>query len=81
MFRSIQISLLFAIIALLASGLLLVDLVQAQSTSGQVNFPYQALVLRDGADVHSGPGTVLYGTEKLKQGTAIEVYRHDPGGW
>jgi len=42
---------------------------------------YQALVLRDGASIHSGPGTVHYPTERGEQGDIVEVYRHDPGGW
>ena len=81
MFQSTQNSLFLSAFLALATGLSIAGQTCAQSTSAQVEFPYQALVLRDGADVHSGPGQVLYGTEKLKQGTAIEVYRHDPGGW
>ncbi len=81
MFRSTQNLPKFTPFILLAIGLSLTDQVRAQSTFGQVDFPYQALVLRDGAEVHSGPGKLLYGTEKLNQGAAVEVYRHDPGGW
>lgn len=44
-------------------------------------FPYQALVLREGASIHSGPGKSHYATENLAQGDAVLVYRHDPGGW
>jgi len=72
------------IAALLTAGLFgLSNLAQtvAQSTDQGLNFPYQALVLSDGASVHSGPGQVHYGTQNLKQGDAVEVYRHDPGGW
>src|SRR5208283_94918 len=29
----------------------------------------------------SGPGDNYYPTDKLKSGTEVEVYRHDPGGW
>ena len=55
--------------------------IAAQTTSQGISFPYQALVLHDRASVHSGPGQVHYETEDLKQGDAVEVYRHDPGGW
>ena len=44
-------------------------------------FPYQALVLGENASVHSGPGSVHYSTDNLKQNAVVEVYRHDPGGW
>ena len=46
-----------------------------------VSFPYQAIVLKDSATVHSGPGSVHYATDKLDQGATVEVHRHDPGGW
>ena len=55
--------------------------IAAQTSNQGLEFPYQALVLNDGAVVHSGPGQVHYETEDLKQGDAVEVYRHDPGGW
>ena len=47
----------------------------------QPEFPYQALVVTDGAQVFSGPGTMHYGTEELRQGEMVQVHRHDPGGW
>lgn len=50
-------------------------------SQSDLNFPYQALVLREGAKVHSGPAGVHYSTEELNQGAAVEVYRHDPNGW
>jgi hypothetical protein len=56
------------------------------SFGGQVfadepSFPYQAFVLRDGTLVRSGPGEAHYATDELKQGTPVEVWRHDPDGW
>jgi hypothetical protein len=45
------------------------------------SFPYQALVLSDGATVHSGPADVHYATDRLKQGALVNVFRHDPDGW
>ncbi len=43
--------------------------------------PYEATVLVDGVNVYSGPGKLHYPTDQLARGTAVEVYRHDPGGW
>lgn len=59
-------------------SIVFVGMLNAQS---DFEFPYQALVLRDGAKVHSGPGRVHYGTAALEQGEVVEVYEHDPGGW
>ena len=44
-------------------------------------FPYTAYANTDDVYVRSGPGKNYYPTEKLKRGDAVEVYRHDPGGW
>ena len=44
-------------------------------------FPYTAYVTADDVFVRSGPGENYYATDKLKAGTPVEVYRHDPGGW
>lgn len=62
--------------------LLSTSFVHAQSFIGDdLQFPYEAFVLRDDAPVRSGPGIVHYATDKLAQGATVEVYRHDPGGW
>ncbi len=42
---------------------------------------YAAIVAVDGAEVHSGPGSVHYATHRLDQNEIVEVYREDPGGW
>ena len=47
----------------------------------KLEMPYQSLVKSDGARIYSGPATVHYATDELKQGAVIDVYRHDPGGW
>jgi len=44
-------------------------------------FPYKAYIVADDVYVRSGPGTNYYPTAKLQSGEAVEVYRHDPGGW
>lgn len=44
-------------------------------------FPYKAYISAEEVYVRSGPGDDYYPTDKLKVGTQVEVYRHDPGGW
>lgn len=44
-------------------------------------FPYRALVTSDEVSVRSGPGESYYAVQKLTKGEAVEVWRHDPGGW
>ncbi len=48
---------------------------------GERAFPYKAYIAADDTYVRSGPGENHYPTSKLKAGTQVEVYRHDPGGW
>ena len=52
----------------------------APPVAGQT-FPYRAYATTDNVYVRSGPGDNYYPTDKLKTGDAVEVYRHDPGGW
>jgi hypothetical protein len=59
----------------------LTELTAAQPVSDDLTFPYQAIVLKDDAQVRSGPGIVHYATGKLAQNSTVEVHRHDPGGW
>ena len=49
--------------------------------TAQTELPYNAIVLGDGATVHSGPGDSHYATHQLNANDLVEVYRHDPGGW
>lgn len=53
----------------------------ASPVSGEQQFPYKAYIIADEVYIRSGPGQNYYPTDKLKQGQAVEVYRHDPGGW
>ncbi|MEX0977634.1 MAG: SH3 domain-containing protein [Pirellulales bacterium] len=46
-----------------------------------LEFPYTAYVCTTDVYVRSGPGRDYYPTAKLNKGEAVEVYRHDPGGW
>ncbi len=62
--------------AFLCSHALLVS----PAADGQT-LPYKAFVTAEDVYVRSGPGQNYYPTDKLKRGRAVEVYRHDPGGW
>jgi SH3-like domain-containing protein len=44
-------------------------------------FPYMAYTNSADVYIRSGPGKNYYPTEKLTKGEAVEIYRHDPGGW
>jgi uncharacterized protein YraI len=60
---------------------LLICAALAVPAAAQQTFPYTAYVTSDDVFVRSGPGENYYATDKLKAGTPVEVYRHDPGGW
>lgn len=47
----------------------------------QTDLLYRATVIGEDAVIHSGPGSTTYGTDRLRPGTEVDVYRHDPGGW
>ncbi|HTU24528.1 MAG TPA: hypothetical protein VMF30_03970 [Pirellulales bacterium] len=49
--------------------------------AGATEFPYTAYISSDDVYIRSGPGKNYYPTAKLRRGEAVEVYRHDPGGW
>jgi len=53
----------------------------AAPATAESTFPYRAYITADDVYVRSGPGDNYYPTDKLKAGTEVEVYRHDPGGW
>ncbi|HET6326679.1 MAG TPA: hypothetical protein VFG04_18525 [Planctomycetaceae bacterium] len=44
-------------------------------------FPYEAIIEADEAQVRCGPGKNFYATMKLARGQHVTVRRHDPGGW
>jgi hypothetical protein len=60
---------------------LLIVAALARPAAAEQPFPYTAYVTAEEVYVRSGPGENYYATDKLKTGTAVEVYRHDPGGW
>jgi hypothetical protein len=53
----------------------------AAPASAEPGLPYRAYITANDVFVRSGPGENYYPTDKLKAGTEVEVYRHDPGGW
>jgi hypothetical protein len=60
---------------------LLACIATAASAAAEQTFPYRAYVTAEDVYIRSGPGDNYYPTDKLKAGTEVEVYRHDPGGW
>src|SRR5262245_29991340 len=56
-------------------------LVATGSVRAADEFPYTAYVAVEGAEVVAGPGQRFYATERLKRGTAIEIYREEASGW
>lgn len=44
-------------------------------------FPYEAYVAVEQADVVAGPGHRFYVTDRLTFGTKVEIYREEPSGW
>lgn len=53
----------------------------ARAAEPAPRFPYSAFVASSEASVRSGPGETYYPVLNLKIGDAVEVWRHDPGGW
>jgi hypothetical protein len=44
-------------------------------------FPYEAYVAVEQAEVVAGPWHRFYATDRLARGTKIEIYREEPSGW
>ena len=68
------------IIALVVAFGLAVDGDRGSSFAAE-KFPYTAYTNSTDVYIRSGPGKNYYPTEKLGKGEAVEIYRHDPGGW
>jgi len=45
------------------------------------DFPYEAFVAVEQAEVVAGPGHRYYATDRLERGTKIEIYREEASGW
>jgi uncharacterized protein YgiM (DUF1202 family) len=65
----------------LLSGLFCLITLVASKANGEQSFPYKAYATADDVEVHSGPGSNFYPTDKLQKGQMVEVYRRDAGGW
>src|SRR5947209_16071634 len=44
-------------------------------------FPYEAYVIVEGAEIVAGPGHRFYATDRLTRGTKLEIYREEASGW
>ena len=62
-------------------GILIGVNVFSARTHAEDGFPYTLVVSNETADVLSGPGKAHYATDRLPQGSKIEIHRHDPGGY
>ncbi|SFH83263.1 SH3 domain-containing protein [Planctomicrobium piriforme] len=49
--------------------------------AAEQQFPYQAVVVREQAEVRCGPGGNFYVTGMVKMNDQVVVHRHDHGGW
>jgi len=63
------------------TGTLMALTLMASTGTAADDFPYTAYSVSDDVYVRSGPGRDYYPTDKLQRGDAVEVWRHDPGGW
>ncbi len=68
-------SLLIALVALLPA-----DDLRGADQLAKTQFPYTAYVTAE-AVVRSGPASTYYSTATARRGDAVEVYRHENGGW
>lgn len=53
----------------------------ATDARGGDQFPYTGYINASDVYLRSGPGENYYPVSKLDRGQAVEIYRHDPGGW
>jgi hypothetical protein len=49
--------------------------------AAEQQFPYQAVVVAEQAEVRCGPGSQFYVTSMARQNEQVTVHRHDHGGW
>jgi len=67
--------------AAVAAALATIALGAQARAQAQAGFPYVAYVNEPDAYIRSGPDRQHYPTGQLPAGYAVEVYRHDAGGW
>lgn len=75
-----RLPLLFALAATLHTANPQPNELRAADLPPNTQFPYTAYVTAE-AVVRSGPGATYYSTATARRGEAVEVYRHEPGGW
>ena len=51
------------------------------ASTAHAAFPYLVKIKMNGAELRCGPGDEYYSTQRLDQGTQIEVYRRESNGW
>ena len=61
-----------AVLALICGG---------QVAGAGESFPYTGYINASDVYLRSGPGENYYPVSKFDRGEAVEIYRHDPGGW
>jgi hypothetical protein len=44
-------------------------------------FPYEAYIATQSAEIVAGPGHRFYATDRLPRGTKVEIYREESSGW
>lgn len=66
---------------ILHAFLLLFVAASAATVRAGEQFPYTGYINASDVYLRSGPGDNYYPVSKLDRGQAVEIYRHDPGGW
>ena len=69
------------LLSLLLLGGSLAPMATRSAPAAVKEFPYEAVIEADEAQVRCGPGKNFYATMKLTRGQHVTVRRHDPGGW
>jgi hypothetical protein len=69
------------LLSLLLLGGSLAPMATRPAPAAVKEFPYEAVIEADEAQVRCGPGKNFYATLKLTRGQHVTVRRHDPGGW
>jgi hypothetical protein len=64
----------------IALAIALLSLVQSAINAAD-DFPYEAFVAVEQAEVVAGPGHRYYATDRLTRGTKVEIYREEASGW
>lgn len=68
---------------MLRTAILVLTLIGAWTAAygAEPQYPYRGYINADDVYLRSGPGENYYPVSKLGRRQAVDVYRHDPGGW